>query len=76
MTQQNSPSKHSQRIMRSIKKVYFPRVYLLFRRIPPKEFLYPAAEWAAQEMGITIAKFCMIAGEEKLKRDGFLLETE
>lgn len=76
MTQQSSPTKHSQRIMKSTKKIYFPRVYLLFRKIPPKEYIYPAVEWAAQEMGITIAKFCMLAVEEKLKRDGFLLESE
>ena len=66
----------SQIVDRSQKKIYHPPIKLLFRRLPPNESLYPAIKKAADDMGVTIPEYCRIVAFDRLKADGYLLESD
>lgn len=63
--------RRSESISRSIKKTYYPLVGVKFRRVPPKDWVYPALDSASRQIGVSMQEYCRVAVEEKLIKEGY-----
>ena len=54
------------------KTAFLPRVQIAILRNDENEKLYENFKEAAQDRGITLAKYAILAVKEKLERDGYI----